>query len=161
MRNIRIEKVTLNIGCGTQTPVDQAKIILEKLTNKKVVITHTAKRTTFNVPKGKAIGAKVTLRKDTETFLKRMFLARENKLPSQSFDNTGNFAFGIKEYIDVPEIDYDPKLKILGFDVCVTLERPGYRVKRKRLGSKIGKQHRISREDAISFPKEKFGIKVE
>lgn len=161
MRDIRIEKITLNMGCGTTTPLDQAKTILERVSKSKVVVTKTKKRTTFNVPKNKAIGCKVTIRKDSENFLRRMLLARENRLADGNFDSTGNFAFGVKEYIDVPDMDYDPKLKILGFDVCVTLERPGYRVKRKMLSAKIGKGHRIRKEEAINFVREHFGVKVE
>jgi len=161
MRNERIEKITLNIGCGTKTSLDHAKIVLERISNRKVVITRTAKRTTFNVPKDKPIGCKVTIRKDTDEFLKRMLSARENKLSEGNFDSTGNFSFGIKEYIDIPGTDYDPKIGILGFDVCVTLERPGYRVKRKRLGNKVGKNHRITKEDAMRFVKEKFDVAIE
>jgi large subunit ribosomal protein L5 len=161
MRNIKIEKITLNIGCGTTTSLDQAKTVLERVSSSTVVITKTAKRTTFNVPKGKSIGCKTTLRRGTDEFLKRMLTAKDNRLAAGNFDNNGNFAFGIKEYIDVPGTEYDPKLKILGFDVCVTLERPGYRVKRKRLSAKIGKHHKITKEDAIKFVQEKFGTKVE
>jgi large subunit ribosomal protein L5 len=161
MRNIKIEKITLNIGCGTTTSLEQAKTILEQISKSTVVITKTSKRTTFNVPKGKSIGCKTTLRKDVDEFLKRMLVAKDNRLTAGNFDNSGNFSFGIKEYIDVPGAEYDPKLKILGFDVCVTLERPGYRVKRKRLASKIGKKHKITKEDAIKFVQEKFGTKVE
>ena len=161
MRQLRIEKVTLNMGCGTKTPIDQAKRILEMISGSKVVITSTTKRTTFNVPKNKPIGCKVTIRKNTHEFLKKMLEAKEKKLMGGNFDNHGNFAFGVKEYIDVPGAEYDPKLGVLGFDVCVTLERPGYRVKRKRHGSKIGKGHVITKDEAISFVKENFGVVVE
>lgn len=161
MRNEKIEKITLNIGCGTKTSLDHAKIVLERISDRKVVITRTAKRTTFNVPKNKPIGCKVTIRKDTEDFLKRMLAAKENKLKESNFDSTGNFSFGIREYIDVPGTDYDPKIGVLGFDVCVTLERPGYRVKRKRLGQKLGKNHRITKEDAMKFVKDKFNVVIE
>ena len=123
--------------------------------------TKTKKRTTFNVPKNKDIGCKITLRRNTHTHLKRLLEAKENQLKSQSFDNTGNFSFGIKEYIDVPGMEYDPKLGAIGFDVCVTLERPGYSVKRKMLSTKIGKKHAITKEDAIEFMKSKFHVKIE
>lgn len=161
MREIKIEKITLNIGCGTKTPIDTAATILKNVSGGKVVITKTKKRSTFNVPKNKDIGCKITLRKNTGTFLKRLLEAKENKLRMSNFDRTGNFSFGIMEYIDVPGMEYDPKLGVLGFDVCVTLERPGYRVKRKRLGGKLGKAHLIKKEDAIEFAKEKFGVIVE
>lgn len=161
MKEIRIEKITLNIGCGTKTPIETARTILNNVSGGKVVITKTKKRSTFNVPKNKAIGCKITLRRNTTSFLKRLLEAKENMLKMSNFDNTGNFSFGIKEYIDVPEMEYDPKLGVLGFDVCVTLERPGYRVKRKRLSSRIGKSHSIKKEEAIQFAKEKFGVKIE
>lgn len=161
MKDIRIEKITLNIGCGTKTPVDTAVTVLNHVSGGKVVVTKTRKRTTFNVPKNKAIGAKITMRKDADSFLKRLLVAKDNRLKKSSFDNTGNFSFGVKEYIDVPGTEYDPKLGVLGFDVCVTLERPGYRVKRKRLPRKLGKGHVISRDDAMDFAKKKFGIEVE
>lgn len=161
MREVRIEKVTLNIGCGTRTNTEHAKKILEELSKKTVVITKTRKRTTFNVPKNKPIGCKVTIRNETEKFLHLLLEAKENRLPQRSFDNTGNFSFGVKEYIDIPGMEYDPKIGILGMDVCVTLERPGFRVKRKRLSGRIGKNHVITREEAMNFVKEKFGVVIE
>src|SRR3989338_1031700 len=108
MRAIRVEKVTLNIGCGTKTDVEHARKILESVTNRTIIVTKTRKRTTFNVPKNKPIGCKVTIRKDADTFLKRMLSAKENRIKSTSFDATGNFSFGIKEYIDIPQMEYDP-----------------------------------------------------
>src|SRR3989338_1045653 len=161
MRDIRIEKITLNIGCGTKTPIETARNILTNVSGAKVVITKTKKRSTFNVPKNKEIGCKITVRKNTGPFLKRLLEAKENKLAARNFDNTGNFSFGIKEYIDVPGMEYDPKIGVLGFDVCVTLERPGYRIKRKRLPRKLGKEHTIKKEDAMEFAKRKFGISIE
>lgn len=161
MRDVRIEKITLNIGCGTKTPIDAAVTVLKHVSGGKVVITKTKKRSTFNVPKNKPIGCKITLRKDTDTFLRRLLAAKDNKLRAANFDNTGNFSFGVKEYIDVPDTEYDPKLGVLGFDVCVTLERPGYRVKRKRLPRRLGKTHVIKREDAMDFAKKRFGVEVE
>ena len=161
MRNVSIEKITLNIGCGTTLPIDHAKTILEKVSKSTVVITKTKKRTTFNVPKNKDIGCKVTIRKDSDKFLKNLLEAKENKLKSGNFDSTGNVSFGVKEYIDVPGMEYEPKLGILGFDVCVTLQRPGYRVKKKKVARPVGNKHRIKKEDAIQFMKEKFGTKIE
>ena len=161
MRDIRIEKITLNIGCGTKTPIETARTVLKNVSGGKVVVTKTKKRSTFNVPKNKAIGCKITLRKNVEPFLKRLLEAKENKLRPSNFDNTGNFSFGIREYIDVPDMEYDPKIGVLGFDVCVTLERPGYRVKRKRLPRRLGKSHLIKKEDAIEFARERFGIQIE
>lgn len=45
-------------------------------------------------------------------------------------------------------------------DICVTLERPGYRVKRKKLKRKIGKNHLIKKEEAIEWVKKMFGVEI-
>ena len=161
MRAIEVEKVVLNIGCGTKTNPDIAKTILERVTGSKAVIVHSKKRSTFNVPKHKAIGSKVTIRKNKVAFLERMLEAREKKLQARNFDNMGNFAFGIKEYIEIPGMEYDPKIGILGMDVCVTLQRKGYSIKRKRIARKISKSHMITKNDAIEFVKKNFNVKIE
>lgn len=161
MREIKVEKITLNVGCGTKLNPDNAKTILERITGAKAVITKTHKRSTFGVAKNIPIGCKITIRKGREEFLERLLKSKDNKLKASNFDSTGNVSFGVKEYIDVPNTDYDPKIGIIGFDVCVTLERPGYRVKKRRIASKIGKNHLIKKEEAVDFMKEKFGVVLE
>jgi len=52
-------------------------------------------------------------------------------------------------------------MEMFGLDVCVTLERPGYRVKRRRLNKKLGKHHVITKEEAIEWVKKRFGVKIE
>ena len=160
MRNITIEKITLNMGCGTKVKTEDAKFIIETLSNKKAVITRTNKRTTFNVPKNKPIGAKVTIREGCEEFLKRILEAREMRIPESCFDLNGNVNFGVKEYIEVPGMEYEPKIGILGFNVCVTLERPGFRIKKKKNFKKIGKNHKITKNEAIEYVKENFGVEI-
>ncbi len=162
MREIRIEKITINIGCGEAGErLERAKMLLGKLTNKKIVITKTHKRTTFGSAKGRPIGCKITLRgKDAQEFLKKAFDAIDNKLSKNVFDVQGNFSFGIKEHIDIPGERYDPEIGIFGMDVCVTLERPGFRVKRKKLSSKIGKKHLIKPEEAIEWVSKNYGVEI-
>src|SRR3989344_6125148 len=160
MRDIKIEKVVLNVGCGINLKPEIAKTMLEKISGKKAVITITRKRSTFNVPARKPIGCKVTIRKNTDEFLKRLLEAKEMKLKERNFDRTGNVSFGIAEYIDVPGMQYDHTLGILGFDVSVALERKGYRVKKKKLSKKKGKKHSITREEAMKFVKNKFNIEI-
>ncbi len=163
MREVLLEKVTLNIGAGESGPkLEKSKSILEKISGKKAVTTNTRKRSTFGVAKGKAIGAKITIRgKEAEEILGRLLQARDNKLKPSFFDSSGSFSFGIAEYINIPGIKYDPDIGILGMDVCVTLTRRGYRVKKRKLRpSKVGKSHRISPEEAMEFMKEKFGVEL-
>lgn len=162
MKEIKIEKVTLNIGAGESgEKLEKAKKLLGSLTGKKVMETKTKKRTTFGVGRGRPIGAKVTLREDSaEEFLKKIFESKDKKISKKYFDKNGNFSIGVHEHIDIPSVRYDPKIGIFGMDVCVTLERPGYRVKRRKISKAIGKSHKITKEEAISFVKEKFGIEV-
>ncbi len=161
MRDIEVEKVVLNVGCGIKLNPEVAKTVLERISGRTAVIVHSKKRSTFNVPKNKAIGCKVTIRNGKEEFLERLLEAKEKKLQPSSFDNQGNFAFGIKEYIDIPGMEYDPKIGIIGMDVCITLQRKGYSIKRKMLPKKVGKTHVIKKEDAMDFVKKRFGVKIE
>jgi large subunit ribosomal protein L5 len=123
MREIRIEKITLNMGCGTdKNKLDRAKKLLETLSGQKVLTTLSKKRSTFGVIKGKPIGVKVTLRKENALkFFRGALSAVDNELKESQIDE-GNFSIGIKEYIDLPDVQYDPEVGIVGLDVCVTLE---------------------------------------
>lgn len=164
MRNIRIEKVTLNIGCGRdQSRIDKGLTLLQHLSGKKPVKTYTSKRIQeWGLRPGLPIGCKVTLRKDdAQSMVKRALDAKEKKLEDSQFDENGNISFGILEYIDIPEAVYDPNIGILGLQVCVTLERPGSRVKKRKLQKrKLPEHQRVSREEAIDFMKQNYGIRV-
>ena len=163
MRHIRIEKVTLNIGCGDdKQKIEKAQSLLEKLTASKPVITKSKKRSTFGITKGKPLGVKVTLRKDkAEQFLNSVLKSVDNIVKNSQIDKEGNISFGIKEYIDLPNIKYSPEIGMLGLDVAVSLERPGYHVKRRRVRKAIiGKNHKINKEDTINWLKQK-GVTVE
>ena len=79
-----------------------------------------------------------------------------------NFDLHGNVSFGIPEYIDIPGVKYDVDIGIIGLEVCITLERPGFRVKRrKQKNAKVGVKHTITQKEAIDFMQKKFKIKVE
>jgi large subunit ribosomal protein L5 len=162
MKEIRVEKITLNMGCGTdKNKLDRAKKLLETLSGQKVLTTLSKKRSTFGVTKGKPIGVKVTLRKEKALKLLRGTLsAVDNELKESQIDD-GNFSIGIKEYIDLPDVQYDPEVGIMGLDVCVTLERPGFRVMRKKIKqSKISKKHKITKTETIEWLKKNFGVKI-
>ena len=163
MKTIKLEKLTINMGAGEPGPkLDKSKAIMEKITGKKVVVTRTHKRTTFGGAKKRPIGVKVTIRgRDAMELLGRLLQAVENRLNPTQFDSSGNFSFGINEYIHIPGIKYDPDVGILGMDVCVTLERPGFRVKRKRTRQgKIGKNHIITPAESMDWARKNFGIEI-
>jgi len=163
MRMIRLEKITLNMGAGEPGPkLEKSKKILESIVSRKAVITKTHKRTTFGGAKNRPIGVKITLRgTEARDLLKRLLKAVE-KLKGSNFDSSGNFSFGIHEYINIPGIKYDPDVGILGLDVAVTLERPGFRVKKRMIKpAKIGERHKIKPEEAMDWAKKEFGVKIE
>lgn len=164
MRQIRIEKVTLNIGAGKdQDKLKKSIKLLQNLTGITPVKTITQKRIAgWGLRPGLPIGCKLTLRKDkAKKILIRLFQAKENKLSDSEVDNSGNISFGIHEYIDIPEAKYDPDIGIMGLQVSVTLERPGFRIKRRKIMKrKISKKHKISKEDAINYLQKEFKIKL-
>ena len=165
MKEIVIEKITLNIGVGEAgDKLEKAATLLQKISNRKIVKTLAKKRIpTWNLRLGLPIGVKTTLRgKEAEALLKRLFEAVENRVKPTQFDNEGNLSFGINEYTHIPDVRYDPSIGIIGLDICITLKRKGgYRTKRKSYkASKIGKKHRITKEEAQEFFRNKMGITV-
>lgn len=165
MQELRIEKVTLNIGTGQPgEKLEKAISLLNKITGKKPIQRISQKRIpTWNVRPGLAVGTKVTLRgKEAEELLKRLLKAKEDRLFPSNFDNQGNFAFGIPEYIDIEGMEYIVEIGIMGLEASVTLKKQGFRVKERKYHTKrIPKKHRITKEEAIEFVKSKFNIKVE
>jgi large subunit ribosomal protein L5 len=164
MRAIKLAKVTVHIGVGKSgDQLEKAIKVLSEITGQKPC-TRQAKMTVkeFAIREGEPIACLTTLRGEkASTFLKRGLEAVSNTLKASSFDENGNFAFGINEHIEIPGTKYVPELGIFGMDVIGTLERPGYRIKRRRIRpSSIGKSHRISREDATKFIAGKFGVQI-
>lgn len=157
---MRIEKVTVNIGVGNAgEKLEKAKKLLEKLTGQKPVETTTKCRIpAWNLRPGLAIGTKVTLRgKKAEEFLAKCLESVNKTLKLQSMDRHGNVAFGVREYIDMPGVKYDPEIGMFGFDVCVTVGEPGYRTaRRKRRPCAIPDRHRPDKEAVREYFKKKF-----
>ena len=137
--------------------------LLAKISPVKPMKTTTQKRIPgWSLRPGLAIGAKATIRKNTTQILKRLLAARSNILSLKNFDTQGNFSFGIPEYIDIPGLEYDPDLKIMGLEVAVTLERPGFKIKKRKINpKKVGKSHLITKEDAQEFVTKEFGVTFE
>ena len=150
---------------GVGTPGDKlnkAKKLLETIASAKAVETKTMKRIpTWGLRPKLAIGCKVTLRgKKAEELLTRLLKAQDNKLKQTNFDNFGNFSFGIKEYIDIPGVEYNPEFGIIGLEAAVTLERPGFRIKRRLKERKIPFRHKIQKHEAMDFVKSKFNAVI-
>ena len=165
MRALRVEKVTVNIGVGEAgEKLVKAQKVLEMVTNQKSVqtISKTVNRD-LGIRVGMPLGCKVTLRGEAaETFLVRALSIRENKIYSYSFDKEGNMSFGISDYTDFDGMKYDPEIGIFGMDLNVVIRRVGgCRVERRALLSRrIPKEHRVQRDEAIQFVKDKFNVEV-
>jgi large subunit ribosomal protein L5 len=140
--------------------LEKAKKMLEVLiAGHKIVTTHTHDRTTFGMAKGRPIGVMVTLRgKDATDFLKRALESVDGKMNKTSFDRQGNVSFGVKEHISMPGVRYDPEIGVWGMDVCVRLERRGYRVMKKRNPTSVSRTHRIKPEEAREFMVKNFNV---
>jgi large subunit ribosomal protein L5 len=164
MKRPYLEKIVLNIGVGAGgQELERAATVLETITGKKPIKTLSKKNVKeFNLRKGRPIGTKITVRKkEAEKLLKRLLIVNNNRILRRSFDNYGNFGFGIREHITIPGIDYDNLIGIWGLDVVGRIVRPGMRVKyRKKRRGKISKDHYISRAEAQYFLEKNFGVKV-
>jgi large subunit ribosomal protein L5 len=165
MKRIIVDKVVVNIGVGKSgEPIEKAKKALLELTGQQPAV-RGAKKTVrdFGIHKGEPIGAIVTMRRGPAIeFLKRIVAAKKNILKASSFDGFGNISMGIHEHIDIPGTKYNPEIGIFGMDVNVTLSRPGYRIARKsRKSAKIGKEHRINKDEAMEYFRQEYGARVE
>ncbi|MDY6966538.1 MAG: 50S ribosomal protein L5 [Halobacteriota archaeon] len=163
MRKPRLDKVVINMGVGEggQRLVNAEKI-LETIVEQTPVRTY-VKKTAFDVRKGEPIGCKVTLRGvKGEKFLGDAFEINEKRLRMSSFDDTGNFSFGIAEHTDFSGMKYDPNIGIFGMDICVSLKRPGYRTKDRKIQKRrVPNNHRLTVEDAVKFIQEEYGVVIE
>ncbi|MET1159410.1 MAG: 50S ribosomal protein L5 [Thermoprotei archaeon] len=161
----RIAKVTVNISVGAATErLSGAMKVLEELTGQKPVPRRARKTIKdFGIRKGQNIAAIVTLRKERAIeFLKKVFEAIGYRIKASSFDEFGNVSIGIKEHIMFPGVKYDPEIGIFGMDIAITIERPGYRVLRRRRCRKkhIPRRHRVTREEAMVFLHKEFGVEI-
>jgi large subunit ribosomal protein L5 len=164
MRIPRIEKVVINLNVGKSgEPLEKANGVLAEITGQKPV-KRKAKKTIrdFGIREGESIAVVVTLRKKKAIdFLKKILPVVENKVSKRAFDERGNFAFGLKEHIEIPGVKYDPEVGIFGMDVCVTVNRPGQRIKiRRKQNRSIGPKHLLTPEESIAFIKQILGVEI-
>ena len=160
----RIEKVVVNLNVGKSgEPLDKASRVLKELTN-QTPVKKKAKKTIrdFGIREGDPISAVVTLRKQKAVdFLKKVLPVVDNKISRSAFDKQGNFAFGLKEHIEIAGVKYDPEVGIFGMDICVTVSRPGYRIKmRRRKNARVGPKHVLTPDESVAFVKQTLGVEI-
>ena len=131
MQTPKLEKVVINIGVGDAT--QNSKLLedsvkeLTQIAGQKPVITKAKKSiATFKLREGMPIGCKVTLRsKKMYEFLERLInmalprIRDFHGISGKNFDGKGNFAFGIKEQIIFPEINYEKVDDVRGMDIVI------------------------------------------
>ena len=155
-RKIRIEKVVLSVG-GTAEELEKGFKLLQLVTNRTPAKMKSSKRIpSFGVRPGLQVGAVVTIRKDTKDTVKRLLTAIENRLRKKQISEN-NFSFGIKEYIEIPGMEYQRDLGVRGLDVTIVFKRMGRRVKlRKMKSGKIPLRQKVTREEIIKFMEDNF-----
>jgi len=127
----RLDKIVLNMGVG-EAVADSKKIKsahddLMRIAGQKPVITKARNSIAgFKLREGMPLGVKVTLRRERMyDFLDRLITVAMPRIrdfrgiSAKSFDGRGNYAFGIREHIVFPEIEYDKVDQIWGMDVII------------------------------------------
>lgn len=127
----KLEKIVLNVGMGEATQdikfLESAQSELAMITGQKPVVTKAKKAiANFKIRRGLPIGCKVTLRRmRMYEFLDRMIAVAIPRirdfrgLKTESFDEGGNYSFGLNEQLIFPEVDVDKVTKIHGMDITI------------------------------------------
>ena len=159
MRNVKIEKIILGVG-KTGDELEKGVKLLKFLTARIPSKTKSSKRIPeLGVRPGLFVGAIVTIRKDFDEILKKLLSSVDNTLRKNQVGENG-FSFGIKEYIEIPGMEYQREIGIMGLDVTIVFKRAGKRIMIKKVkGGKIPRRHRVSKEEIIKFMEEKFNTR--
>ena len=127
----KVTKVVINMGVGEaandKKHLESALENLTVISGQKPIVTKARQSVaSFKIREGWPLGCKVTLRGNKMyDFIERLIkiaIPRERDfrgLNPKSFDQQGNYSFGIKEHIIFPEINYDNIDNIRGMDVCI------------------------------------------
>jgi len=126
----RLEKIVVNVGVGEA--LDNAKALdhavqdIVTITGQRPVVTRARKSiASFKLREGRAIGVKVTLRRERMwAFLDRLCNValprqRDFRGVSDTLDGHGNFTLGLREQLVFPEVNYDSIDKIRGMEISV------------------------------------------
>lgn len=162
MRAIKIEKVLVSCS-GKDDDLVKSKKLIEILTSRKAQLIASSKRIPdFDVSPGLKVGARVTLRGDSGIeLLRRLLGAIDNKLKEKQISDN-HFSFGIKEYIEIPGMEYHRDIGIRGLTVTVVFARAGLRIQRKKAKSgKVSHIQYVSKAEIIKYMGGIFKTKVE
>ena len=125
-----ISKITVNVGVGEAIDeprsLDGAVEDLKVITGQQPVVTRAKKSiATYKLREGRAIGAKVTLRKERMWALYDRLVnialprIRDFRGVTNKLDGRGNFTVGLREQLVFPEIDFDKIDKVRGMEITI------------------------------------------
>jgi len=158
---IKIEKVVLSVA-GTAEKLEKGVRLLKVISGMNPNKMQSTKRIpSLGVRPGLETGARITIRKERiKPLLSRLLKAVSNEVKESSFENN-HFSFGIKEYIEIPDMEYQRDIGILGLNVTVDFARPGKRVKRKKIKQgKIPKRQDVTREEVKKYMLQNYNIQL-
>lgn len=160
MREPRIEKLVLSAG-GTAEKLEKGFRLLKVISGKQPIKMRSRKRIpSLGVRPGLEVGCKVTIRKETHALLKRLLQAINNEIKESQIVNN-HFSFGIHEYIEIPGMEYQRDIGIMGLNVTIDFVRRGKRVIRKKLKQgKLPRRQDVTKSEILEYMKKHFDIKL-
>lgn len=161
MREIEIEKVVLSIG-GIGDELEKGAKLLELISGMKSTKTTARKRIpAFGIRPGLAIGCKVTLRgKKGKEILKNLLSAVSNQLKNKQVRDE-DLSFGIDEYIEIPGMEYQRDIGMIGLNITVVFKRKGKRVETKKIKrGKIPRRQRTTKQEVIEYMIKNFKTEI-
>ncbi len=162
MREIEIEKIVLNCG-GTEDKLEKSVKLLEMITKGKIQrVSSTRRIPAFGISPKKQSGCKITIRnkRQINELLGNFFASLENQIPKkQIVENQASF--GIAEYIEIPGLEYNRDIGILGFEVSIVFKRKGKRVKMKKIKQgKLPKKQHVTKEEIFEYLNKNFQVEA-
>lgn len=161
MREVKIEKIVFNVG-ATGADLEKGVKLLKYITGIQPMRSKARKRIpTLNVRPGLEIGAVVTMRKNWEGLLKRMLVAIDNTLKRKQMSEN-NFSFGIPEYIEIPGLEFQRDIGIMGLDVTIVFKRTGRRVRLKKIKrGRVPRRQDVTKGEIIKFMEDNYDTRFE
>jgi len=129
----QVKKIVINMGVGEGSSdikiIEKAMDELSQIVGQKPIICRAKKAiANFKIRDGQPIGCKVTLRRTIMyEFLDRLInlalprIRDFSGVPSNSFDQGGNYSLGITDQSIFPEIDIDNVQRTQGMDINIVI----------------------------------------
>jgi len=162
MREIEIEKMVIHCG-GTEDKHEKSIKLLKMITGGKIFSIQSTRRIpAFGISPGKKSGCKITIRnkEKVKELMQRFFASLDHEMSNKKITEN-QLCFGIPEYIEVPGLEYDRDIGILGFEVMVVFKRKGKRVVNKKIKmGKIPKKQHVTKQEIVDYLIKEFELEV-